>query len=308
MLTDTHAHLNFKDFDEDRDEVISRSFKNGIKKIINIGTDLKESEASVKLAEKYENIYASAGMHPSCFSEVKEITNSKSQIPNKLQITKYKIKKNIEKLRKLARNKKVVAIGEIGLDYYHATCNSQLVTQDLKKLKKIQKEGFIRQLELARELNLPVIIHCRASEQNPADAYEGCYQALTQHSSSILPSKRGGGNKVVFHCYGGDLEFTKKLLKRKNIYFSFTGNITYKTKKEIQGTEKDMAEIIKIIPLERIMLETDCPFLAPQKIRGKRNEPAYVKCTAEKLAEIKRVSFGEVEKITTQTAENFFGI
>ena len=104
------------------------------------------------------------------------------------------------------------------------------------------------------------------------------------------------------------MEFTKKLLKHKNIYFSFTGNITYKTKKEIQGTEKDIAEVVKIIPLERIMLETDCPFLAPQKFRGKRNEPAFVKYTAEKLAEIKGVSFEKMEKITTQNAKKFFGI
>ncbi|MCD6149497.1 TatD family hydrolase [bacterium] len=300
MLIDTHAHLNFKNFNKDRDEAISRAFQSGVKKIINIGTDLKESKASVKLAEKYENVYAAVGMHPTS-----------------LVTQNSKLKTQIEKLRKLAENKKVVAIGEIGLDYYHVVCSMKYGARGIEKVRKRQKEGFIGQLELAKELNLPVIIHCRASEQNPADAYEDVYAILSENEESrnnIASVNRTGSlgklgmTKLVFHCYSGDLEFTKKLLKHKNIHFSFTGNITYKTKKEIQGTEKDIAEIIKIIPLERIMLETDCPFLAPQKFRGKRNEPAYVKYTAEKLAEIKRISFEEVEKITTQNAENFFGI
>jgi len=312
-MIDTHAHLNFKDFDKDRDEVISRAFQGGIKKIINIGTDLKESEKSIKLAEKYENIYAAVGLHPDYFSGAEEITSSqpkadpplaeKLQIPNtclpvgrNLQITKYKIKKSIEELRKLAKNKKVVAIGEIGLDYF--SHDGKLISE---QQKEIQKEGFIAQLKLAKELNLSVIIHCRASKENPTDAYDDLYEFI----SKKLKAK---SYKLVMHCYGGDLKFTKKLLKHKNIYFSFTGNITYKMKKEIQGTKDDIAESIKIIPLERIMLETDCPFLAPQKFRGKRNEPAFVKYTAEKLAEIKKVSFEKVDKITTRTAEEFFGI
>jgi len=310
MLIDTHAHLNFKNFDKDREEVILRAFQSGVKKIINIGTDLKESRASVKLAEKYENIYASVGIHPSYFSGAKEFSTRlpdgqvfNFQFPINFQFFNFKIRKDIKKIKKLAEKEKVVAIGEIGLDYF-----SHGGKEIADKQKKIQKEGFNEQLKLAQELNLPVIIHCRASEKNPADAYEDCYQILTQHPSSILPSKRGGGNKIVFHCYGGNMEFTKKLLKYKNIHFSFTGNITYKTKKEIQGTEKDITEVVKIIPLERIMLETDCPFLAPQKFRGKRNEPAFVKYTAEKLAEIKGVSFEKMEKITTQNAKKFFGI
>ncbi len=304
-MIDTHAHLNFQDFSKDREKIISRAFQSGVEKIINVGTDTKESAKSLKLAEEYENIYASVGIHPQYFSSAKKFSIFNFQLPINFQFSNFKIKKDIEKIKQLAKNKKVVAIGEIGLDYF--SHSGKEITDEQKKA---QKEGFIKQLELAQELNLPVIIHCR-------EAYDDLYVILSDSEESrnniTSDNKTGfltslGMTGVVMHCYGGDLEFTKKLLKLKNIYFSFNGNITYPIKKEIQGTEKDITESIKIIPPERIMLETDCPFLAPQKFRGKRNEPAFVKYTAEKLAEIKKCSFKEINEITTQNAEEFFGI
>ncbi|HBO16710.1 MAG: TatD family deoxyribonuclease [Candidatus Moranbacteria bacterium GW2011_GWE2_35_2-] len=282
-MIDTHAHLDDRQFDKDREEVISRSFENGVEKIINVGADIKGSRDSIVLAKKYENIFAAVGLHPHCFGEDKEVGD-------------------VGGIGELAKNEKVVAIGEIGLDYF--SHNRKVITGEQKEN---QKKGFVAQLELAQELDLPVIIHCRSSKENPTDAYDDIYEILFLSNPHLNPLPKGEGDfRMVFHCYGGNLDFTKKLLRHKNIFFSFTPNITYKIKKNIVGTKDDIMESIKIIPLKKIMLETDCPYLAPQEFRGKRSEPMYAKYAAKRIAFIKNINIDKVEKITAENADNFF--
>ena len=264
MLIESHAHLDDKQFDTDRDEVIRRALENGVEKIINIGAGLGSSQRSVTLAEKYENIFCSIGLHPHYFMEYSEKSFDK--------FPEFKV---------LASSKKVVAIGEIGLDYF--IHDGSTITDAQKEL---QKKGFVEQMEFAKELKLPVILHCR-------DAYAETGEIIEKYPEL----------NFVFHCYGGDAEFTKKLLTQKNIYFSFTGNITYPKKEDAE-----VFDIIRAIPIEKIMLETDCPYLAPVPMRGKRNEPTFVKYVAQKIAEVKNLDLEEVAKITTITAERFFGL
>lgn len=269
MSIDIHAHLNFEHYNQDRDEVIRRAFESGVEKIINVGADGESSESSVELAEKYEAIYATVGIHPHEFNDLKN--NGK------------KLEDQLNELRNLAKNKKVVAIGEIGLDYFSRTENP--VTEEQREN---QKEGFSAQLELARELNLPVIIHCR-------EAYDDVYH--------ILNSSVAGKHSLnfVLHCYGGSVGMTDKFLKL-GAFFSFAGNITFAK----PGSE--LLEVIRILPLDKIMIETDCPFLAPVPRRGERNEPAFLKHIAEKLAEIKDIQAEEAINITTQNARKLFSL
>ena len=274
MFIDTHAHLDDQRFDADREEVIRRAFSGGIEKIINIGAGIGSSERSIDLAHKYEKIYAAVGLHPHYFMEHKAWN-----IDHK------------NKLEKLARMEKVVAIGEIGLDYYNH--GEEMAEHD----KEFQKEGFIFQLELARKLKLPVVIHCRGAR--PADP--SAHREEPEAYEDVLEiMKKYPDLSFVFHGYGGNLEFTRESLAEKNVIFSLAGNITYNK----PGSE--IFEAIKIIPLSKIMLDTDCPYLAPAPHRGERNEPAWVRFTAEKIAEIKSVPPVEVERQTTENAKRFF--
>lgn len=263
-MIDIHAHLDDKQFDEDREEAIALAFSGGVEKIINVGAGLGSSRRSVVLAEKYENIFASVGFHPHYFNKYKNKGFDK-----------------FSELKDLAKHKKTVAIGEIGLDYYFFEKHSR---KYITEIKKNQKKGLIAQLNLARKLNLPVIIHCR-------DAYGDCYEIIKKYFDL----------NFVFHCYGGSVEFTEKLLQQKNIYFSFTGNITY------AKTGSEIIEAVKMIPMSKIMLETDCPYLAPEPMRGKRNEPLFIEYVGKKIAELKNLSENDVKKITTENASIFFG-
>ena len=255
MLIDTHAHLDFKEFDKDCDKVIKRAFENDVEKIINIGCNLDRSQASIDLAHKYENIFASIGVHPHDGKK-----NSIDEIS--------------EKLFEMAQEKKVVAIGEIGLDYYRLEKEND---------KDIQKKVFRTQLDIAKEFDLPVILHCR-------DAYEDMIDIIKKDNF-----KRG-----VSHCFLGSKEIAKRYLEL-GFYISFTGVITFKNAGEV-------IDVVREIPLERILVETDAPFLAPEPHRGKRNEPAYVKYVAEKIATIKEIGYDQVAKVTTKNAEELFGI
>jgi TatD DNase family protein len=268
-MIDSHAHLDDEKFGEDQSEVIARAFARGVEKIINVGAGLGSSYRSVALAERYADIFAAVGLHPHYFNKYGEGSFDR-----------------IEEFRELARQKKVVAIGEIGLDYFSHTENPITVEQ-----REIQKRGFIAQIEMARNLKLPVIIHCRSTGNDLSeDAYIDTLEIIR-----IYPEIN-----FVFHCYGGNLTFTGKLLQLKNIQFSFTGNITY------AKTGVEIIEVIKAIPLNKIMLETDCPYLTPVPHRGKRNEPAYVIFVQEKIAEIKEISASEVDRITTENAIEFY--
>lgn len=268
MYIDTHAHLDFKEFDKDREEVIKRAKEGGVEKIINVGCNLERSRAALELAYQHENIYSAVGVHP---HDVKNY---------ELQITK-------QELEKLAKNRKVVAIGECGLDYYRLEKKSFSIS--LEEEKKTQKEFFKAQIEIAKKLNLPLIIHCR-------DAFADLLEIIQNTKYKILNTKPG-----VTHCFSGNLEIANEFLKL-GFLVSFTGSITY---------AKPQAEILKVVketPLEKIMVETDCPYLAPVPHRGERNEPLYVKYIAQKIAEVKGIKIKEVEKITTENAIKLFNL
>jgi len=252
MLVDTHCHLDFSQFDNDREEVIKRAKENKIKYIINIGSSLLGSEKSIELAKRYDFIFATVGFHPH------EADNFNLEIE--------------ERLKNLAKDKRVVAIGEIGLDYFKSYSSVEN-----------QKRVFKFLLDLAKEFSLPSVIHCRDAQIDILN---------------ILRDKKP--KKTVIHCFSGDEEFLSVCLN-EGFFISFTCNITYKN-------AHNLRQLVKNVPLERLMLETDAPFLPPQDLRGKRNEPAYVKFLAETVAELKRISVEELSQITTQNAEDFFNL
>lgn len=277
MIIETHAHIDDKQFDADRDEVILRAFSGGVEKIINIGAGFGSSQRSVALAEKYENIYCSIGLHPHYFMEYGEKSFDK-----------------FEEFKALASSKKLIAIGEIGLDYFIP--DGSIITEEQKEL---QKKGFALQLEFAKELKLPVILHCRGSRPEAPSAYREADDAYADVFAIVSEFPE---LNFVWHSFGGRLAFVEKVLAKENMLFSFAGNITYNK----PGAE--IFSVIKKIPIEKIMFETDCPYLAPVPMRGKRNEPSFVKYVAQKIAEVKNLDFDEVAKVTTKTAESFFGI
>lgn len=255
MHIDTHAHLTFPEFQADLPEVINRAKAAGVEAIVNIALDEPAILASLKLAEEYPDyIFTGLGLHP---HDAKE-----------WQIESY------EKLKAFAKNKSVVAIGEMGLDYHY-----NLSPAD------VQKEVFRQQLRLAQELDLPAIIHSREAVND---------------TLIILHEENQGKLKGVLHCFCGEMELAEKALAL-GLMVSFTGNITFPKADKVR-------QAAKALPLEKIMIETDCPFLAPQTKRGQRNEPAYVVSVAEKIAELKGLSIEEVARTTTLNARRFFKI
>ncbi len=253
-LVDTHAHLDFPRFDKDRKEVIKRAFDGGIKTIVNIGTDMTSSRNSVELSRRYEDIYAVIGIHPH---------NADSF---NLNVSK--------KLKKLADNEKVVAIGEIGLDFHYDNSPRQK-----------QKQAFRAQLRLAKSLNLPIVIHTR-------DADEETIKILKEEKADEI-----GG---IMHCFASGKKMAKEVLNL-GFHLAFGGLITFKNL-------SDLREVVSEVPLEKLLLETDSPYLTPDPYRGKRNEPLYVKYVAEKVAEIKDISVEEVAKKTTFNAKKVYNI
>ena len=250
MLIDTHAHLMFPEFDVDRKEVIERALKSGVSKIVNIGCDLKSCDGSLKMAKEYEFIYATLGMHP-----------YEAGLVNDELVNKW------ENLIK--ENKKIVAIGECGLDYFKA-----------KVPKDVQKNAFKLQLGLAQKLNLPVIIHNREADED---------------SLEILKEFKVN---AVFHCYGSNLDFAQKLWAY-GYMTSFTGVVTYPSARELK-------DVIREVPMNLFMVETDCPYLAPQMHRGHRNEPSFVTEVVREIARAKNLSYKEVERVSTENAMKFF--
>lgn len=255
MLFDTHSHLDDEKFDEDRDELIGKIHDEyGVDLIMVVGSDMQSSRNAIELAEKYDFIYAAVGVHPHVAEDMTE--------------------DDICELREMSKHEKVKAIGEIGLDYYYD--NSP---------RDIQKKWFARQLELANEVGLPVIIHDR-------DAHLDCMTILKEGNVE----KCGG----VFHCFSGSAEMAKEALKM-GMYISFAGPITYKNAVKT-------VEAAKEVPIDRVFVETDCPYLAPVPHRGERNHSGFVCHTAMKLAEIKQMDYEEVAKKTKENAMKFFGI
>lgn len=255
-LIDSHAHLTFPDFDPDRQEVLSRAWDAGLSCIITIGSGegLEGNEKALALAGREGNIWTTAGVHP----------HDVGDLPQNW----------LDKISDWAANEKVVAIGEIGLDFYRN-----------KAPQDVQIDCFRKLLKIAHEKNLPVVIHSR-------DAHEKMWQILTEDG---IPEKGG-----VFHCFSGDVKFAEKIVNA-GFHISVPGVVTF-------NKAQVLREVVAAIPLEKILLETDCPYLAPEPYRGKRNEPAYIRYVAEKIAEIKGLSFKDVSRITTLAAKRLFGL
>ncbi|ACL70938.1 TatD family hydrolase [Halothermothrix orenii] len=254
QLIDTHAHLDFPRFKKDRVKVIKRAEEDGVKYIINVGADLASSHRSLRLSQEYDHIFATVGIHP----------HDADQVDGRA----------LKVLKDLAKADKVVAIGEIGLDYYYD--NSP---------RDVQKEAFKRQLELAHKLKLPVVIHSREADEDTLE---------------ILKEMEVGELGGVMHCFAGHLEMARECLSL-NMYLAFGGVITFKNADKTR-------EVVREIPLDRILIETDSPYLTPHPYRGKRNEPSYVRFVAEKIAELKDKSMEEITRITTANAINAFNL
>ena len=253
-LIDTHAHLDGSQFDQDREETIARAQESGISQILTVGCDLQSSQASIDLAERHETIYAAVGIHP---HDATECDNAA-----------------IEQLKTMQQHPKVVAIGEIGLDFFRD-----------RSPRETQRKAFRQQIRLAKQVGKPIIIHDR-------DAHDEVLQILTEEDAASV-----GG---VLHCFSGDLEMARACLEL-GFYLSFPGTITY-------PKNEDARQIVKAVSIDRMLVETDCPYLSPQKYRGKRNEPSYVRFTAEKIAEVKGLSIEDVARITSRNAFDLFGI
>lgn len=281
-MLDIHTHLYFPQYDNDREETIKRAFDAGLSLMISVSTAPEDHHKALAVTGMDERIFASVGLHPHYFQD------QESRIKNQVEERQQELDGNIQELKDIAKNNpKVIAIGECGLDYFSHT--GEVVTDEQKAW---QKEGFIAQIRLAQELELPTIIHCR-------DAYEDLAGILDQE---------GRETKFILHCYMGDAEVTKKFLALPNVYFSFTGNITYAVKKTEEGTKDDIRETVKCIPLERLFMETDCPFLAPVPHRGKRNEPRFVAEVAKKISEIKNCPQALLETVIQRSIKHVFRI
>lgn len=254
MLIDSHAHLDDRRFDLDRDTLIKKLKNENIDIVINPGADLKTSIKAVELSKKYDNIYAAVGIHP--------------------HDVKYIDENTIYELEKLSKNDKVIAIGEIGLDYYYD--NSP---------RELQKKWFREQIKLAKKLNLPIIVHDRDAHKDTFD---------------IIKEEQDGSLSGVLHCYSGGVELAKEFIKL-GFYISFAGPLTFKNAK----TPKEVA---KEIPIDKILIETDSPYLTPHPYRGKRNNPTYVYYVAEMLAQVKNMTFKEIAEITSSNTKNLFNI
>ena len=256
MLIDTHAHLNDCKYDSvKQNDIIANMQNDNLEKIISVSASIKDSLEVSSLIEKYDNIYGAIGIHPENIEECND--------------------KNLSLLNELAKNKKIVAIGEIGLDYHY---------EGYDKQKQI--DGFISQVKLASSLNLPIVIHLR-------DAYDDMLNLLKENRQYLK-------NGFVIHCYSGSLEFAKEMLKL-GAYFSFTGNITFKNARKA-------IEVINYLPLDKIMVETDSPYLSPEPFRGTLNEPKNVNLVFNKICEIKNIDKNELEKIIRENVRKFYKI
>ncbi len=259
-MIDVHCHLNFKAFKDDYDEVIKRASEAGVEKIVNVGTKIDSSKKAVELAEKYENLYAIVGIHP--HHADKPETGWEEELEN------------------LTNHPKVVGIGECGMDFYRYKSND-IVDPTL------QREVFIKQIELAHKLKLPLQIHNRHAGKDILDI-------LLNHKSYLL------NPPGMFHCMSGNLDLLKKVLDL-GFYVGFDGNITYNG--IAPGEDTALSELVKHAPLDRVVLETDSPYLTPIPYRGKRNEPAYVIMVSEYIAHLKVCS---PEEVSEQTTKNVF--
>ncbi len=251
-LFDSHAHYDDRRFKEDGHELLKSLPQNGVSHVVNIGCDLPSSRASIELAERYEHVYATVGIHPHSAIDA--------------------VPQDLPELEKMISHPKVVALGEIGLDYHY----------DFSP-RDVQRKVFAQQMELAERLSVPIVIHER-------EAFSDCFDIVSQYNI-----KRG-----VFHCYSGSVESAKRLVDM-GYYLSFTGVITF-------ANARRAIEVIEWIPQDRLLVETDAPYLTPVPFRGKRNDSLKMKHTVEKMAQIRGISFEQAAKITSDNAKRFYGI
>lgn len=254
MLIDTHCHLDFADFEEERDDIVSRAHQAGVKQMVTISTRVRKLEKLLAITEKYPSVFCSVGTHPNNADEELDIQT--------------------EDLVRLAKkHEKVVAIGEAGLDYFYDT-----------QKPENQKTGFLRHIAAARETQLPLVIHSRSADEDMA---------------AILTSETGkGAFPFILHCFSAGPALARTGVELGG-YISFSGILTFPKSEELRA-------IAKTIPHDRLLVETDAPYLAPKRWRGKRNEPSYVVNTAEVLAETLGVSYAEMARITTENAFRLF--
>ena len=250
MFIDSHAHLEYSNYEADFSEVLARAKEAKIELILNIGTTLEHCKQGLEVAQSYPHIFASVGIHP----------HDANKVPDDY----------LDQLKAFTKNPKVKAIGEIGLDYYYE-----------HSPKEIQLQRFEEQVRLAKDLALPMSIHCR-------DAFQDCFNILNKASYF----------HGVFHCFTGTQEEAKKALEL-GFYISFSGIVTFKKSQALQ-------EVVKHVPLEKMLIETDSPFLAPEPHRGKRNEPAFVVLTAQKIADLKNIPLETVAQKTTHNTKTLF--
>ncbi|MDI3090054.1 TatD family hydrolase [Priestia megaterium] len=254
MLFDTHVHLNAEQYEDDLQEVINRALEKGVQNMVVVGFDEPTIKKAIQIAETYDFIYASVGWHP---VDAVDMTDE-----------------HLAWIEELAQHPKVVALGEMGLDYHWD-----------KSSKEVQKDVFRRQIRLARKVNLPIIIHNR-------DATEDVVTILKEEHVEEV-----GG---IMHCFTGSIEVAKQCMDM-NMYISFGGPVTFKNAKKPK-------EVATELPLDKLLIETDCPYLTPHPFRGKRNEPGYVSYVAEQIAELKGITYEELAAITTANAKKLFGI
>lgn len=252
-LFDSHAHYNDEKFEQDREELLKEIYNSGVTKLVNAGYSLESSKTAIEIANSHEFIYATVGISPNDIEGFK--------------------KEDLNEITKLAQNKKVVAIGEIGLDYYWN-----------KENKDLQKEVFVSQIEIANKLNLPIVIHTR----------EAIYDTL-----EILKNNNCN-KKGIFHCCPFNVDLVREGLKL-GFYISFAGPTTFKN-------SKNANEIINMVPLSKMLIETDSPYLSPEPLRGRRNDSRNVKYIAQKIAKVKQISEEEVAKATYENAKRIFEI
>lgn len=254
---DNHSHLNDEKFDNDRSEIVNEIYEDGTTNFITAGYNVESSKKAIEIASKYDFIYATAGISP-----------------NDIPQSEEELWKQLKEIKQLAKsNKKILAIGEIGLDYYWNEEN-----------KELQKLAFIEQIKIANELNLPIVIHTREAVMD----------------TILILKEYQVENKGVFHCCPQNRELIKEGLKL-GFYISFAGPITFKSSKNAE-------EMIKLVPNNRILIETDSPYLAPEPVRGTRNIPSNVKYIAKKIADVKELSLEDIEKITLENTKTVYKI
>ncbi|TDT50557.1 TatD family hydrolase [Fonticella tunisiensis] len=251
MIFDSHAHYDDEAFKDDREEVIDKIRRAGVEKVLNCGASLEGCYKTLELTEKYDFIYGAVGIHPEYPEAALE---------------------NINKIGELLENKKIVAVGEIGLDYYYEPYDREL-----------QLRAFREQMDLARSLDMPVVIHDREA-----------------HEDTLKVIKEFKGVRGVLHCYSGSPEFAKEVLKH-DYYFGFTGVVTFKNAKKAVDT-------VSVLPIDRILVETDCPYMAPVPYRGKRNDSSYLVHIINRIAEIRGMDYETIKRITYENACQLFNI